>query len=242
MIAPAVPSKESVGVRRFVPRYRDPASRLGEVLFGLIMVLTMTLTAGLIVAEGKEGVRQLLLAAIGCNVAWGLIDAVMYIMNCITVRNGKIRLIEAVQRAPDTASALSLVRNEIEPELQELLEPDDAEQMNRSMLKHIAHVRISRTKLTKEDLYGATACSDTMAITSCVMPSSCMACLPAALPFLFFSRPHLALRVSNFLLIALLFLVGQKWAQYAGTNRLLAGIAMVALGLVLVGVAILLGG
>jgi hypothetical protein len=232
MIAPAAQSKESVGVRRFVPRYLDPASRLGEVLFGLIMVLTMTLTAGLTVAEGKEGVRQLLLAAIGCNVAWGLIDAVMYIMNCITVRNGKIRLIEAVQRAPDAASALSLVRNEIEPELQELLEPDDAEQMNRSMLKHIAHVRISRTKLTKEDLYGAVACFWLVFIS----------CLPAALPFFFFSRPHLALRVSNCLLIALLFFVGQKWAQYAGTSRLVAGLAMVALGLVLVGVAILLGG
>jgi VIT family len=232
MIAPAVPSNESVGVSRFVPRYLDPASRLGEVLFGLIMVLTMTLTAGLTVAEDKEGVRQLLLAAIGCNIAWGLIDAVMYVMNCITVRNGKMRLIEAVQRAPDAASALSLVSNEIEPELQELLDPDDAEQMNRSMLKHIAHVRISRTKLTKEDLYGAVACFWLVFIS----------CLPAALPFFFFSRPHLALRVSNCLLIALLFFVGQKWAQYAGTSRLVAGLAMVALGLVLVGVAILLGG
>jgi hypothetical protein len=69
-----------------------------------------------------------------------------------------------------------------------------------------------------------------------------ISCLPAALSFLFFSRPHLALRVSNFLLIALLFFVGQKWAQYAGTNRLATGFAMVAFGLVLVGIAILLGG
>ena len=84
MIPPAAESEESISVRRFVPRYLDPASRLGEILFGLIMVLTMTLTAGLTVAEGKEGVRQLLVAAIGCNLAWGLIDAVMYIMNCIT--------------------------------------------------------------------------------------------------------------------------------------------------------------
>ena len=218
--------------KRFVPRYLDPASRLGEVLFGLIMVLTMTLTAGLTVAEGKEGVRQLLLAAIGCNVAWGVIDAVMYIMNCITVRNGKIRLIEAVQRAPDTASALTLIRNEIEPELQDLLEPDDAEKMNLSVLKHIAHVRIGRRKITKEDLYGAVACFWLVFVS----------CLPAALPFFFFSRPHLALRVSNFLLITLLFFVGQKWAQYAGTNRLATGFVMVALGLVLVAVAILLGG
>ncbi|PYI79047.1 MAG: hypothetical protein DMF04_01220 [Verrucomicrobia bacterium] len=39
--------KEPLRLRRFVPRYLDPASRLGEVLFGLIMVLIMTLTAGL---------------------------------------------------------------------------------------------------------------------------------------------------------------------------------------------------
>ena len=50
-------------MNRFVLRYLDPASRLGEILFGLIMVLTITLTAGLTVADGKEGVRQLLLAA-----------------------------------------------------------------------------------------------------------------------------------------------------------------------------------
>jgi len=56
---------------RFVSRYLDPASRLGEILFGLIMVLTVTLTAALTVAEDKAGVRRLLLAAIGSNVAWG---------------------------------------------------------------------------------------------------------------------------------------------------------------------------
>ena len=227
-----VVGKQPLRITRLVPRYLDPASRLGEVLFGLIMVLTVTLTAGLTVAEGKEGVRQLLLAAIGCNVAWGLIDAVMYIMNCVTVRNEKIRMIDAVQRAPDATSALNLVRDGIEPELQDLLDPDDAEKMNLAVLKHIAHVRIGRTKLSKDDIYGSIACFWLVFIS----------CLPAALPFLFFSRSHLALRVSNFLLVMLLFLVGQKWAQYAGTNRVATGLAMVALGLVLVGVAILLGG
>ncbi len=48
------------------------------------MVLSVTLTAGLTVAEGAAGVRQLLLAALGCNVAWGIIDGVMYVMNCMT--------------------------------------------------------------------------------------------------------------------------------------------------------------
>jgi hypothetical protein len=86
--------------------------------------------------------------------------------------------------------------------------------------------------LTKEDLYGALA-SFWLVFVSC---------LPAALPFLVFSQPVFALRVSNFLLIAALFYVGQKWADYAGRNRLVIGSAMVVVGLALVGVAILLGG
>jgi VIT1/CCC1 family predicted Fe2+/Mn2+ transporter len=61
-------------------------------------------------------------------------------------------------------------------------------------------------------------------------------------PFLIFSEPTRALRVSNFLLIAMLFLAGNKWAQYAHTNRVVAGVVMVAIGLALVGVAVLLGG
>jgi hypothetical protein len=219
-------------MNRFARKYLDPASRLGEILFGLIMVLTVTLTAGLTATEGRAGVRQLLVAAVGCNLAWGIIDAVMYIMNCITVRSGKARLVRAVQGAPDEQAALDLIQNEIEPELQELLDSEEAKAFGRSILKHIAHVRVTKKTLTRDDLYGAIACFWLVFVS----------CLPAALPFFVFSRPHLALRVSNFLLIVLLFLVGRKWAQHVGSNRLVAGSAMVAIGLVLVGVAILLGG
>src|SRR4029077_9087812 len=97
MIHPKIARKK---MKRFVPRYLDPASRLGEILFGLIMVLTVTLSAGLAAVDGTVGVRQLLAAAIVCNLVCGIIDAVMYVMNCITVRSGKRRLIDAVQRAP----------------------------------------------------------------------------------------------------------------------------------------------
>ena len=219
-------------MKRFVPRYLDPASRLGEILFGLIMTLTVTLSAGLAVDEGRAGVRQLLAAAIGCNLAWGIIDAVMYVMNCLTERSGKVRLIEAVQRALDARAALDIIQNEVEPELQSMLEPDRADALRRSILRHIPREPLASSAVAKEDFYGALACFWLVFLS----------CLPASLPFFFFSNPHLALRISNFLLITLLFLVGQKWAQYAGTNRLAAGAAMVAIGLVLVGIAIPLGG
>jgi len=194
---------------RFTERHLDPGSRLGEILFGFIMVLTVTLTARFGVADGKRGVRQLLLAAVGSNVAWEFIDAVMYIMNCMVARRGKIRLVEAVQRAPDQERALVLIKHRVEPDLQEFLGPEKADAFSRSILEHITGAQIAtRRILTKEDFYGALA-SFWLVFVSC---------LAAAIPFLIFSEPQVALRVSNFLLIVGLFYVGQKWAHYAGRN------------------------
>ena len=84
--------------QNFFQRHLDPASRLGEVLFGLIMVLTATLTAGLTANEGEAGVRRLLLSAIGCNIAWGIIDGIMYVMNCLIERGVNAQFIQAVKR------------------------------------------------------------------------------------------------------------------------------------------------
>jgi len=217
---------------RFVARYLDPASRLGEVLFGLIMVLGATLTAGLSAADSAAGVRQLLRAALGCNIAWGIIDGIMYIMNCMTARAEKAQLIEAIQRAPDSHAALEIVRDEIEPRFETLTGPQHREALCRSIVEYLAHSEAPHTNVTKDDLYGAFACFWLVFLS----------CLPAAAPFLIFSEPTRALRVSNALLIAMLFFVGHAWAQYAHTNRLVAGLAMVGVGLALVGVAILLGG
>jgi len=218
--------------KSFVARHLDPASLLSEILFGLIMVLTVTLTAGLTAASGKAGARQLLHAAVGCNIAWGIIDAVMYVMNCMTVRSGKWRLFRAVQGAPNQEAALDIIRHQVEPELAGLSGPTEREALCRSILQHVTKIAPRKTRITQEDLYGALACFWLVFIS----------CLPAAVPFLIFSNPARALRVSNLLLIAMLFLIGHKWAQYAHANRLLAGLTMVTIGLGLVGVAILLGG
>ena len=43
----------------FMLRYLDPTEILGEILFGLIMVLTFSLGAGLIVEEGAEATNRM---------------------------------------------------------------------------------------------------------------------------------------------------------------------------------------
>ena len=150
----------------------------------------------------------------------------------MTARAGKIRLVKAVQHAPAEQSAIRQIQSEAEPELQSMLDPQESEAFSRAVLKYVAHASVGRNKLTKDDWFGALACFWLVFVS----------CLPAAVPFLFFSKPHTALRVSNLLLLALLFLVGRKWAQYTGMKPLAAGAAMVGIGLALVGVAVLLGG
>ena len=76
---------------RLMQRYLDPATSLGEMLFGLIMTLTFTLGAGIIIEdEGREGARQLLIAVIGCNIAWGIIDGALYLVGP-AVRSRQLR-------------------------------------------------------------------------------------------------------------------------------------------------------
>ena len=75
----------------FFRRYLEPADRLNEILFGLVMVLTFTLTAGLTIEDGPDAARELLIATVGCNIAWGIIDGAMYLMGTLLERSRRAR-------------------------------------------------------------------------------------------------------------------------------------------------------
>jgi hypothetical protein len=210
----------------------EPGERLGEILFGLVMVLTFTLGAGLSVPEGQEGVRELLVAAIGCNVAWGLIDAAIYVMNRMSERGRRLRLARGIRAAASPAAGLALVRRELDPVVAPLAGAELRERLYAEVRERVAETAVERNRLRSEDLYGAIASFWLVFLSA----------IPAALPFALLSNPRLALRVSNLLLLCLLFLVGWRWAGYTGASRAATGLAMLGIGLALVGVAIALGG
>ena len=80
-------------------RVLDPIDRVSEVLFGLIMVLTFT--GSLSVADaGRDDVREMLIGALGCNVAWGIIDAMLYLMGTLAEKGRGIITLQAVQEPP----------------------------------------------------------------------------------------------------------------------------------------------
>jgi len=219
----------------FAQRHLDPGDRLAEILCGLIMVLTFTLTAGLEVGSGEGAARILLLAAIGCNVAWGIIDGVLYVLDSVSGRSQKARLAKAVRAAPDDGAALELLREHLGAGLLSVAATEDRAAEDRlflSLRRYLEVATIPPARVRRDDLLGAVA----------IFWLELLSCLPGAVPFLFIEDPVWALHVSNAILITLLFVAGYAWARYTETPRLRAGLAMAGLGLAMVGVATLLGG
>ena len=90
----------------------DPIDRISEVLFGLFMVLSFTGTLG-VIDSGRDEVRDMLVAPIGCNLAWGFVDAVMYVLRNLVARARQLKLLAAVRQGAEAARAHRLIGQEI---------------------------------------------------------------------------------------------------------------------------------
>src|SRR5687767_10487300 len=104
--------------------FLDPIDRVCEVLFGLIMVLTFT--GSLSVAEaGREDVRTMLIAALGCNLAWGIIDAAFYLMGSLAEKGRALLTYRAVRSAADPQQAQRVIVGALPPLLVSILQPQE---------------------------------------------------------------------------------------------------------------------
>lgn len=217
----------------FSARQLDPGTRVGELLFGLIMTLTFTLAAGALVREeGQDGARQLLIATAGCNLAWGLIDAVFYVLGRLFERSRLHRVAQRVSGAASVAEARELVAGELDDVLKPVTESAQRNAVYDAIAHRLRTTPLPATRLRKADVLGALA--------SGWLVFACS--LPAALPFALIADPVLALRISNAILLASLFVVGYRAARHTLARPWMVGITFVVVGLLLVLVAIALGG
>jgi hypothetical protein len=94
----------------------DPMERIAEIQFGVIMALTFTLTLGVGIADDIK-VRTMLIAVFGCNLAWGIIDAGVYLITRISVESRKVATLGALRDAPDSDSASRVLADALHPVL-----------------------------------------------------------------------------------------------------------------------------
>jgi VIT1/CCC1 family predicted Fe2+/Mn2+ transporter len=216
----------------FVDRYLDPGDSLSEVLFGLIMTLTFTLGAGIFVREDPDAARDLLIATVGCNLAWGLIDGLMYLAGQRFERGRRARLRDAIRAERDEERAAGLIAGELDEMLERVADESERAALYRKIIRSVREQEAPAVRIEREDVSGALA--------SFFLVFSCS--IPAALPFLVLDEPWVALRVSNAILIGLLFLVGYRWARHTNLPPVRVGLSLLVGGLLLVLIAIALGG
>jgi hypothetical protein len=207
----------------------SPAERISEVLFGLIMVLSFTCTLSVANAK-REDVREMLIAAIGCNLAWAIVDAVMYLMDNLLDRGRRLSTLHAVRRAPDPEQARAAIAAALPPLIAGMMHSNELE-----------HLRLGLTRLPEPPTWPRPTLTDLRGATG-VFLLVLLSTFPVVLPFVFIPKAQLALHVSNGVAITLLFAGGLALARYAGLRPLVTGLAMVAIGVVLVGLTIALGG
>ena len=210
-------------------RVLEPVERISEVLFGIIIVLTFTCSLGF--ARGDQGeVHAMLIAAIGCSLAWGIIDAVFYLLGCLSKRGHNLLLLRRVRQASDPGEARQTIADALPPLIASHMRAEEFESL-RSQLKQLPDPP-PLPRIVRDDLCGALG----------VFLLAFMSIFPVVIPFTFISDAKIALRVSNCIAILLLFLAGYALGRYAGQHPWRVGLAMVVLGAAMVGVAIALGG
>jgi VIT1/CCC1 family predicted Fe2+/Mn2+ transporter len=133
---------------------------------------------------------------------------------------------------PDGPAAIAALHSELGGDLADLGDPSQRDRFYASILAAARGGRGARPQLLAEDLRGAVRVFFLVVLTA----------IPAALPFVVWDDTYLALRISNALLLVCLFVIGFFWGRHVGARPLLAGALIASIGVILVLIAIPLGG
>ncbi|MDM0022530.1 hypothetical protein [Variovorax saccharolyticus] len=207
----------------------SPIDRVSETLFGLLMALSFV--GAVSVAEtGRAEIRDMFVAALGCNLAWGLVDAVMYLVRTIADRGRRLTLVNSVRAAADARSGRSQIEHALSRAAAGLVSETEVEAIRRRIVEH--PFVPERATLGWSDLRAA------LAIFVLVV----LATFPVVLPFAVMQDVGAAKNLSRAIALAMLFFGGLAFGRYAGYGMWKAGVGMAVLGTLLVIAINALGG
>jgi len=210
-------------------RVLNPVDRVSELLFGLFMALTFV-GAVSVADSGRAQIQEMFAAALGCNLAWGLVDAVMYLVRTVTDRGRSLTLVRSVRAAQDAQTGRRLIEDSLSRNVADLVSEVEIEAI-RGRIVALAAVP-QRPTLNRRDLLAA------FAIFLIVVAST----FPVVLPFVMFDDVGAAKTASRVVAVTMLFFGGLALGRYAGYGSWKVGLMMSGLGTALVTAVIALGG
>lgn len=136
----------------------------------------------------------------------------------------------AVRGADSPERGRALLADALPPDIASIVEPAELEGI-RARLVRLPDPP-ARAQLTKDDWRGAAG----------VFLLVFLSTFPVVIPFIFMRNAMPAMRVSNAIAVAMLFMTGFTYGRLTGYRPVGMGITMVVLGMVLVGITMALGG
>jgi len=210
----------------------DTVDRVSELCFGLFMALTFVgaVSAATGAPAGQDPHRVLFWTALGCNLAWGLADAVMFLVRTLTYRGRRLTLAAEIREERDPARGVQRLRAELSSVMRGLVSDRELESI-RARLAALPGL-LEKPGLTARDYGGAVA----------IFLLVVLGTFPVALPFILIADTPRALLVSRVLTLVILFACGLALGRHTGSGGWKTGLAMTVLGCVLTAAIIALGG
>ena len=206
----------------------SPFERGSEIIFGLLMAISVT-AAFEITAGGNVDVRELLIAALGCNLAWGLIDGVIYLMQQQFERHRTHGRILELRSEASEDRFRARVRDAVPPVIGRALTPESYAQVRHAVRAY----SVPRPRLWPPQEFAVAGIICLLAFGST---------FPLVVPFLAMDDAWLALRVSHGVAVVMLFGLGWKLGRWSGISPLGSGFALAGMGSVLAVMCVALGG
>jgi VIT1/CCC1 family predicted Fe2+/Mn2+ transporter len=219
--------------------YLYPHERLVEILYGLVIALTITSAVRVITGGGTLDIKLMVTTSLGAGLSWGIIDAMLYILVVMFQKHRYTRIASKISSAKDESEALATIQEDLEDSLVGTLDAEDQKSVYRLVLH--AQRRSSKANyihqpkyisITREDVFGAGQ----------VFFAMLLATLVVVVPLLIIEPPHLAVLTSNIVAFVVLFIVGFSWAKHTNIRKTLFGSVLVSLGVAIVGISLILGG
>ena len=226
--------------RSYLTTILDPIDRMSETIFSILIVLIFTLAyRALALLPINNDILALddsltiFRAALGAVVAWGIIDAIMYAVISVFERSDRVRFLNEVKASPTQKSGVDVIAEEFDYIFEPITEDTQRESIYEQIYQTLKHMQPKKIKVETEDLLGAGA----------VFVAAIVAVIPSLFPLVLFRyNLTLALRLSNLFSLLMLFITGYRWGKYSGYKPLVTGLIIMSIAILMVVLAIPLGG
>ncbi len=224
-----IPEPQPSVWQRVLQDITTPFDRISEMTYGVIM--TLTIISVISAASGGASRQDLIVAALGCNIAWGVVDALMLLVRLRVERvhqHGRLRALRGVSSDTDFREGLDEF---LPPRLVAVLHPDELWNLRQ---------RLMASELGTGQPRGGGAAVWLAALLIVLLVSGIT--LPLILPLWLVPDELMALRIAQGIGVVMLFGLGWLLSRWSGDSPWPGALGFTALGVAMTGLCIALGG